>query len=200
MDDIEAYRSFVKRKLNKYSFVSDASVSLLLSISKIQYFKKGQLLLQIGNISRKQYLLYEGAIVSYFISNDGSQYHKNIFLAGDFVGSTVSALINQASDFGLEAIEDATLIGFDYRQFRQLIDAHIDLKNFYISYLEKNWVIEKEKREIDIVLKNADERYLEFITAHPKIEERIPLHYIASHLGITPTQLSRIRKKIQKKQ
>jgi ribosomal protein L10 len=48
-------------------------------------------------------------------------------------------------------------------------------------------------------LKEAKERYLDFITLHPNIEDRIPLQFIASHLGITPTQLSRIRKKIKEK-
>ncbi len=55
--------------------------------------------------------------------------------------------------------------------------------------------MEKEKREIDIVLKGANERYKELIATHPNLETRIPLQYIASYLGITPTQLSRIRKK-----
>ena len=59
-------------------------------------------------------------------------------------------------------------------------------------------MLDKEKRELDIVLKDAEERYLDFIKYKPGIETRIPLHYIASHLGITPTQLSRIRKKIKK--
>ena len=143
-------------------------------------------------------MLYKGAVVSYFINNIGDLYHKNIFLEGDFVGSTVSALEEKPSEFALEVIEDATLISFNHRKYHDLIAKHSDLKSFYIAYLEKNWVIDKERREIDIVLKNADERYHDFITAHPKIETRIPLHYIASHLGITPTQLSRIRKKSKK--
>ncbi len=199
MNEIEEYKPFIKKILNKYSTVSDSSVSLIASISTVQHVKKGETLLHIGKISKQKHILYDGAIVSYYIGHDGNVYHKNIFLKGDFVGSTVSALINEPSNFALEPIEDATLISFDYRKYRQLIDKHTDLKNFYISYLEKNWVIDKEKREIDIVLKNADERYLDFITAHPKIENRIPLHYIASHLGITPTQLSRIRKNTKKK-
>jgi len=33
--------------------------------------------------------------------------------------------------------------------------------------------------------------------SHPDIEKYVPLQDIASHLGITPTQLSRIRKKIK---
>jgi CRP-like cAMP-binding protein len=122
---------------------------------------------------------------------------RKYFLEGDFVGSTVSAIKEKPSQFSLEVIEDSILISFDYRKYRALIDEHTDLKNFYIAYLEKNWVLDKEKRELEIVLNDADKRYLDFIEMHPQIENRIPLHYIASHLGITATQLSRIRKKLK---
>ena len=192
------YETFVKKVIHRYSHVSNESISLILSISRVQNLKKGDLLLEIGKISKEKHILYKGAIVSCFTNNSGDLYHKNIFLENDFVGSTVSALKEKPSEFALEVIEDATLISFNHRKYHELIARHLDLKNFYIAYLEKNWVVDKERREIDIILKDADERYLEFISTHPKIETRIPLYYIASHLGITPTQLSRIRKKIKK--
>jgi len=31
----------------------------------------------------------------------------------------------------------------------------------------------------------------------PRIIERVPQHYVASYLGITPVSLSRIRKRVQ---
>ena len=46
---------------------------------------------------------------------------------------------------------------------------------------------------------NATERYLELLSKHPKIDQRIQQLQLASHLGITPTQLSRIRKELKKK-
>lgn len=199
MDQLETYQSFLKRILNQYYPVRDTSISALMQIARIHDLQKGQTLLPIGNVSRQIHVLYSGVVVSYYINNDGTLYHKNIFLAGNFVGSMVSAIAQQPSEFALEVIENATLISFDYIRYRQLINQHTDLKDFYIAYLEKNWVVDKERRELDIVLKNAQERYLDFMTMHPQIEERIPLHYIASHLGITPTQLSRIRKKLKKK-
>ena len=74
------YETFVKKVLHRYSPVSNKSVSLLLSISRIQNLKKGDLLLDIGKISKEKHMLYKGAIVSYFINNTGDLYHKNIFL------------------------------------------------------------------------------------------------------------------------
>jgi len=41
----------------------------------------------------------------------------------------------------------------------------------------------------------ATESYAKFCKKYPDIEKRVPIKYIASYLGITPTYLSRIRKK-----
>jgi DNA-binding Lrp family transcriptional regulator len=48
-------------------------------------------------------------------------------------------------------------------------------------------------------MENATARYLKLLTLHPDIDKRIPLQHIASNLGISPTQLSRIRKDLKEK-
>jgi len=53
----------------------------------------------------------------------------------------------------------------------------------------------KEKREIELVTLDATERYIIFQSEHPNLENLIPQYHIASYLGVTPTQLSRIRAK-----
>ncbi|MCH2084086.1 MAG: Crp/Fnr family transcriptional regulator, partial [Saprospiraceae bacterium] len=59
------------------------------------------------------------------------------------------------------------------------------------------YFLEKEQKEIEMALLDADKRYLILRKRFPTIENIIPQYYIASYLGISPTQLSRIRKKIQ---
>jgi hypothetical protein len=61
--------------------------------------------------------------------------------------------------------------------------------------LAEYFFVRKEKREIELVTLEAKERYAIFQKEHPKLEQRIPQYHIASYLGITPTQLSRIRSK-----
>jgi hypothetical protein len=51
----------------------------------------------------------------------------------------------------------------------------------------------KEKREIELVTLEAKERYAIFQQEHPQLEQLIPQYHIASYLGVSPTQLSRIR-------
>lgn len=195
----EKYISELKLKLESYSEISVESWSLIASIIKFKELEKDEILLRNGQIAKNIHFVCKGALRAYVTDYDGNIYNKNIFLETDFAGSTVSYLQNTPSNFTLEALENTILISLDYKKYRQFIDNNIDLKNFYIAYLENNWIIEKEQREVSLVMDNATERYLELLSKHPKIDQRIQQLQLASHLGITPTQLSRIRKELKKK-
>jgi hypothetical protein len=50
---------------------------------------------------------------------------------------------------------------------------------------------------VDRIGKPPEERYRALLEQDPHVLDIVPLHYIASYLGITPVSLSRIRKKVQ---
>jgi len=194
----EKYISELKLKFESYAPISNESWALIKSILTFQKLEKDEILLRNGQIAKNIHFICVGALRAFVTDYDGNIYNKNIFLETDFAGSTVSYLLNTPSNFTLEALEETILINLNYKKYRQLIEENIDLKNFYISYLENNWVIEKEQREVSLVMENATERYIKLLQKHPNIDKRIQKLHIASHLGITPTQLSRIRKNIKK--
>ena len=194
----EKHLQNLKSKFESYAPISENSWQLIDSIVEFQSVKKGELLLRNGEVAKEIYLICEGALRAFITDVAGNTYNKNIFLEGDFAGSKASLLQQTPSNFEIEALEDSILININYKKYKELIFKNDDLKNFYISYLENHWVIEKEQREISLVMENATERYLKLLSEHPDISERIALHHIASHLGITPTQLSRIRKALEK--
>lgn len=192
------YLQELKLKFQSYASISDASWQLIENIVEFQSVKKGEILLQNRHIAKKIHFICKGALRAFITDAAGNIYNKNIFLEGDFAGSTASLIQQTPSDFSIETLEDSILININYKKYKALIDQNTDLKSYYIAYLEKNWVIEKEQREISLVMENATQRYLNLLAKHPDISERIALLHIASHLGITPTQLSRIRKELQK--
>ena len=195
----EKYISDLKLKFESYAQISVESWSLIDSIIRFQELEKDEILLRNGQIAKNIHFVCEGALRAYVTDYDGNIYNKNIFLETDFAGSTVSYLQSTPSNFTLQALENTILISLNYKKYRQFIDDNIDLKNFYIAYLENNWVIEKEKREVSLVMENATDRYLKLLSKHSNIDQRIQQLHLASHLGITPTQLSRIRKDLKKK-
>ena len=199
MNKTKAYLADFRETILDYHPISDESFSLFEDIISFRTLSKHEILLNIGQISRHIHFICKGAVIAYFTDDEGNTYNKNIFLEKQFAGSTVSALLKIPSEFTLQAIEETTLISINYQQYKELIYKNDEFKNFYIAYLEKNWVIDKEQREISLVMDNATTRYLTLLKAYPDIDKRIPLQHIASHLGVTSTQLSRIRKDLKEK-
>lgn len=191
------YLSVLKLKLESYVSIANESWQSIETLATFQNLNKGDILLRQGQLAKQFHFIVKGAIRAYTIDDKGDNYNKNLFFDTDFAGSMVSLILNKPSNFSLEALEDSILISLNYKSLRKLIFENNNLKEFYIAYLEKNWVIDKEQREVSLVMDNAKERYLELREQHPKIDERIPQIHIAGHLGITPTQLSRIRKSLK---
>lgn len=188
---------FLKKSFDDYSLISDKSWELIKSTVQFQNLKKGEILLREGQIPRKIHYISKGILRTYYTDDEGNIYNKNIFFEKDFAASKVSLLLSSPSRFTIEALENSLIINIDYKKYRDFISKNDDLKDFYIAFIEKNWIIKKEPNEISLVMKTATERYLFLLKKYSNIEKRIPLHHIASHLGITPTQLSRIRKELK---
>ena len=63
------------------------------------------------------------------------------------------------------------------------------------EYITEN-AVEMGRRHLLFLTGSAKERYLFILENHPNLLKKLPLRLIASLIGITPVQLSRIRNKI----
>lgn len=198
MIDKDKYILDFKNKIESYSLISGKSWELLNSLISFKTLEKNEILVNNGEYSRDIYFVCRGVLIAYFTNPLGNVYTKNIFFENDIAASTVSSMLEKQSEFTIKALEDTVLISLNYMSYKNLIMQENDLKEFYIAYLEKNWIIGKEQQEVSLILEDATERYLKLRNTHFNIDTRIAQQHIASHLGITPTQLSRIRKSLKK--
>ena len=163
---------------------------VLIHLGKDQFFTKA------GEIPQSFSFVYAGLLRVYVTDTKGNEYNKVFFPENTFPGSMVALLTSAPSNFSIVSLEKSHLLQINFEAYRHLLMIRDDLKLFHILYLEKNWLVEKEKREVALVQESATERYLSFKEHYPALEKRISQYHIASHLGITPTQLSRIRKNL----
>jgi CRP-like cAMP-binding protein len=193
----ELYYEQFRNICSKYYDFDDENFKRFKDITFIKDVKKGEILLDNYSKAKYIYFICKGILRTYYLGENGEIYTKNLFSENYFSASKVSLLTKEDSYLNIEALEDSLLIFIDFEKYKELIEKYSEFKTFYINYLEKNWVIIKERNEISLIIDDATTRYENFIKNNPNIENRIAQHHIANHLGITPTQLSRIRKKIK---
>lgn len=193
--DFEIYSS-LRKTINSYSPVTEETFNGIVKNSKIRNLEKGNTFTYIGRIPATFGYVYRGLLRAFITDENGTEYNKIFFHENTFPGSMVALLTHTESDFAIMALEQTTIIEINQKAYRQLLFEKDDLKTFHIIYLERNWVIEKEKREVSLVQETATERYLKFCRKYPKLTKRIPDYHIASHIGVTPTQLSRVKKSL----
>ena len=158
---------------------------------KREQFPARTTLLKEGEVSKKAYYIEKGCTRLWF-NNDGKDVTFQFFFEGEGVSSVESFRTNQPSLFSIETIEPCTMLCISKKDFQAILDASPDIKN----YIEENSfqrLIFYQKLFLSRIKDNPQKRYEELLKNYPQILQRVPQHYIASYLGITPVSLSRIR-------
>lgn len=137
--------------------------------------------------------LYKGIVRAYFVNSKGKEYNKQFFMAPSIIGAYTSLLTKNPNKIAQQALTDSQILVANYAEIEPLYEQFHELERLGRKIAEY-YFLEKEKKEIEMALLDASQRYLILRETFSQIETIIPQYHIASYLGITPTQLSRIRK------
>ncbi|GAB3698840.1 Crp/Fnr family transcriptional regulator [Spirosoma flavus] len=156
--------------------------------------KKGDYFIEEGQLATQFAFVQSGVIRGFYRDQQGTEYNKHFFVSPSIVGGYTSLITGKPNQIIQQALTDCQLLQANYQTFTALYDSFPDLERVGRRFAER-YFVEKERKEIEIVLLDAEDRYQLFQEHYPGLEQQIPQYHIASYLGITPTQLSRIRKK-----
>jgi CRP-like cAMP-binding protein len=178
---------------NAISPINKDTWEVLKNIFNEYSLKKGGYFVKENEIAKKFGYLRSGVIRAFYRNNKGAEYNKHFFVQNSMVGGYSSLVSQQPNKINQQALTDCELVIGDFNELTSLLDKHQDLERL-LRKIAEGYFVDKEKREVDIVLLEANERYAIFQKEYPQLEQLIPQYHIASYLGITPTQLSRIRR------
>lgn len=188
--------AFFLQRLESYGTLSNESRLAFQQIITRKEYARNDFFIREGQHPRTIAFGYKGLFSQYFTAANGDIIIKRFFPEGYYCTSMSALLSGSPSDFTIKALEDTSVFEYDYQAFKRLTKTHSDIADAYIRYLEIHWVIEKEPQEIALRYETAKSRYIAFLKQFPSLEARLKQHEIASYLGVTPTQLSRIRAEI----
>lgn len=181
--------------LNKFSGIPENILVELLEITELKTIKEGTQIVKIGEAPSKIYMLVSGILRCFLITESGKEFNKGFYLPISFAGPVADLIQNKPSSFAFEALNDLEVYEIDYYKFKELCKKHEPLNMLYSKVLETVYM-SYEKRLVELISLDAKARYLKLKKKIPNVDKLIPQYHIASYLGITPVQLSRIRKVI----
>lgn len=149
------------------------------------------ILLHAGEISQNIYVIKKGCLRQWF-NKDGKDITIQFFFENQPVASIDSFLNNEPSLFTIESIEHSTIVLISKSNFEKLNIIYPEFKDKFHDYLFQRFR-NYAQLFLSRIKDSPKERYDDIIKNHPEIIKRVPQHYIASYLGITPISLSRIR-------
>ena len=152
-----------------------------------------KVLLHEGEISQQIFFVKQGAL-RLWANHNG----EDITFRFCFENEAASSFLgNEPSIFTIESIETSTIMVVKIKDFLMLLDEMPEYKDTLIKMLFKR-LNEYGKLFLSRITKKPEERYLEMMKNNSEILLRVPQHYIATYLGITPVSLSRIRNRVTK--
>lgn len=183
--------------LKEFGF-SDAEINKFWANAQCVTYHKRQLLLEENQVNRYLYLVKEGIIRSFVTDAKGKTYTKNFFSSLDphFAVFFPSFLLQEPSLFSIDAVVDSEVWAWHSDYILELIASDVRFINFFRYYLGRLFY-QLELKEIRMLRTDREEHYLLFKKERPELINTVPLHYIASYLGITSETLSRIRKRVE---
>lgn len=98
---------------------------------------------------------------------------KYFFPESHLAASVTAMLTEKPSLFTITAIENSTVLEYDFFTFKKLFSEHPDIALFYIKYLEQHWIIEKEPLEISFRADTVKTKYQEFLDTYPQLVKRL---------------------------
>lgn len=149
------------------------------------------ILLREGEVANRVYFVKKGCLREWF-NKDGKEITFQFFFEGQPVSSIDSFMWGTPSMFTIESLEHSTLVSVKKDDLFKNLEIYPDIKDIFMNFIFKRFS-NYEKLFLSRIKDTPQERYQDLLENHSNILQRIPQHYIASYLGITPISLSRIR-------
>ena len=174
--------------------LSEQDKEVFSSLVELVRVKKKTFVLREGQVCHYEYFVLQGCLRSFYLDDNATEHTTMFAPEGWWTGNLKSFVRNTPSDFYLQVLDDAILLRLNKAKLEELYQK-IPKFERYFRILLQNRLFATQDRINRHLSASAIERYRQFITTYPDLLQRVPLKYIASYLGITPTYLSRLRKK-----
>jgi len=188
------FEEFIFRRVKN---AKQHEVEEILSIFSEKQFDKGVLFKKGNTVIRKLGFIVEGSARTYFINDKGNEITDEIVQKNNFLSDIISVRTEEKSPIIIEIIEKSIVFVAAMKSVWNLLEYNVTF-NILIREHIGDRAMELLKRYLMFLNGTAKERYQYILDTNPEILNKFPLKYIATMIGVTQTQLSRIRREKSK--
>lgn len=186
----------MKSEINLFEFfntfheISESNYQLLTDNLKTRTFKKGDRIVVQGQVQRELYFVKKGVQMSFFDAEEKTHVIAFTYPPG-LCAVPDSFQFQVPSKCFLTCLTASELDYITYDDLMTLFDESRELERLFRKITE--FVLAGMiNRHIELHSKTMEERYRAFCQRSPHLLQLVPHKYIASYLGIDPTNFSKL--------
>ena len=167
------------------------------SLHSLELLHNGDFFLEYGKPCVKIGLLEKGILRGFVYDNDGEEITTHFYQEGDMVVGSFIPNVNMSMT--IQALANCEISVANYSEVMSQVNKNQEITDIITREFQK-LNKQMQSRLVSLLNLSALEKYQLFLDNYPGLLNRIPHYYIAQYLGITPTQLSRVRKQWVRKE
>jgi len=169
-------------------------IPAILDIFQLKKIQKGGLFKHPFKAIDKIGFLISGSVRVYVLKDNGERITGNVLSNNAFVTDFIGLKTGENTPLAIEVLAPTTMLVAPNEQIKKLLEVNLTF-NRLIRECMGDTVVNMIKLYSLFITGTAKDHYEYLLENNPELFKNTPLHYIANMIGITPTQLSRIRKK-----
>lgn len=186
-----------EKYLREWVEISDNDLAIVRKTGTERSLRKWQSILHDGEVWKINCFITSGCFRLYRFGKDGTDHTLRFGVENWWISDQESYNHGIPSEYNIETLAASTVLIWTKDQWEELMVAIPVLKLFTERLLARGYEA-NQRRIFSLISSSAEEKYLEFQKTYPSVFNKVPLHMVASYLGISRETLSRIRKDFTK--
>ncbi|WP_143307549.1 Crp/Fnr family transcriptional regulator [Chitinophaga vietnamensis] len=181
--------------LRKQVDISDEDWLLFSSRFEQKIYPAKTFYLKAGETENYLSFVDRGLLRFYVEGKDGNETTVGFSFEGWFMSVFSSFYTRKPSMYYGETLTETHIWRMHYDDLQEMFE-RLKVVERIGRLATEQMLLLKSERELSLLTKSAEERYLDLFNIAPHLLRQVPLKYLASYIGVTPQALSRIRKRI----
>lgn len=186
----------IRELIMHYIEIDDSEWEQCKSMFILRRIKKKEIILSKGEVCRGIYFVMKGLLRVYFIDQNDDEKTFHFSLENTFATDYQSFLKVTAADLHIQALENTTAVLITYEML-QLLYCNLRHGEKLGRLIAEDYFFLMNEKIKAYYTQTPLQRYNSMNASFPKILTRVPQHYIASYLNISPVHLSRLKRGVE---